>query len=207
MGHYTGLLHLGQEAMAANHMPVYATASMADFLRQNAPWSALIDQHHLDLRLITPETDIFLSPNLRVRPYAVPHLRDYSDTLAFTIHGTAHSLFFCPDIDRWTQWPYQLNDFLNPIDVALLDASFYSPAELPGRDLSQIPHPFVTDTVTYLADTRCQVYLIHLNHSNPLYQPGPERAWVEEQGVQVGQFGQRWRLDNDGWSEGAMAEV
>jgi pyrroloquinoline quinone biosynthesis protein B len=83
--------------------------------------------------------------------------------------------------------------------IALLDGTFFSPAELPGRDLSQIPHPLVTDTVAKLIKSGVEgptidVVFIHLNHSNPLWQDGPERAWLAERGYKVGVFGQRWAL-------------
>jgi pyrroloquinoline quinone biosynthesis protein B len=83
---------------------------------------------------------------------------------------------------------------LSGIEVALLDGCFFSPDELPGRDLSQIPHPLVGDTVARLAGKKCEVHLIHLNHTNPLLNDGPERAWLARQGVQVGAFGRRWSL-------------
>jgi hypothetical protein len=35
-------------------------------------------------------------------------------------------------------------------DLSFLDACFYSGDELPGRDMSKIPHPLVTDTLARL---------------------------------------------------------
>jgi pyrroloquinoline quinone biosynthesis protein B len=35
-------------------------------------------------------------------------------------------------------------------DLAFLDACFHDASELPGRDMSQVPHPLVTDTVARL---------------------------------------------------------
>jgi len=78
--------------------------------------------------------------------------------------------------------------------VALLDGAFFSAGELPGRDLSQIPHPLVTDTAERLAGVDCDVRLIHLNHSNPLHRPGPERDWLAAQGIGVGVVGESWSL-------------
>ena len=81
------------------------------------------------------------------------------------------------------------------MDVALLDGTFFSADELAGRDLSHIPHSMVTDTAERLAGVDCDVRLIHLNHSNPLHRPGPERDWLAAQGIGVGVFGTRWSLD------------
>ena len=39
IGHYTGLIHLGREAMGMRDLPVCATPRLASFLRDNAPWS------------------------------------------------------------------------------------------------------------------------------------------------------------------------
>jgi pyrroloquinoline quinone biosynthesis protein B len=36
------------------------------------------------------------------------------------------------------------------VDYAFIDATFYDGKELPGRDLSKIPHPFVSDTIELL---------------------------------------------------------
>ena len=80
------------------------------------------------------------------------------------------------------------------VKVALLDGAFFDPAELPGRDISQIPHPLVRDTVARLSRVDCEVRFIHLNHTNPLLHDGPERAWLQSQGFGVGQQGQTWPL-------------
>jgi pyrroloquinoline quinone biosynthesis protein B len=194
MGHYTGLIHLGPEAMNKQNLPLYATAQAADFLTNHAPWSYLVRRAHLQLNILEPNIQLALSPALKVEPVPVPHRAEFSDTLAFTLSGPRRRLFFCPDIDRWEAWDHDLREFLTGIEVALLDGCFFSPAELPGRDLSQIPHPMVSDTVARLAGLRCEVHLIHLNHTNPLLNDSPERAWLAQQGCQVGAFGRRWPL-------------
>src|SRR6185503_3101473 len=38
IGHYLGLAQLGREVLGAKRLPVYCTASMARFLRDNGPW-------------------------------------------------------------------------------------------------------------------------------------------------------------------------
>jgi pyrroloquinoline quinone biosynthesis protein B len=199
MGHYTGLIHLGLEAMNAQHMPVYVTASAAGFLRENAPWSHLVSRENIQLVSLTPSIEIALSHNLQLTPIAVPHRDEFSDTMAFIARGSRQRLFYCPDIDSWAVWAqtphgHDLRTFVAGLDIALLDASFFSPDELPGRDISQIGHPLVTDTVARLAGVEAEVWLIHLNHSNPLLREGPERRWLAQQGVRVGRFGQSWSL-------------
>ena len=56
MGHYTGLLQLGKEAMGTQHMPVYATPQVCAFLRANEPWATLARDGYIDLKEITCET-------------------------------------------------------------------------------------------------------------------------------------------------------
>jgi pyrroloquinoline quinone biosynthesis protein B len=195
IGHYTGLIHLGQEAMNTRALPVYVTARLAILLRENAPWSQLVDLENIQLQPLTPGREMWLSEGLSILPVLVPHRDELSDTLAFVVRGPGRSLFYCPDIDSWDEWNHNLRSFVANLDLALLDAPFFSPAELPGRNISQIRHPLVSDTISRLAGVPCQVCLIHLNHSNPLLNEGAERRWVQQQGFEVGRLGQSWRLD------------
>ena len=194
MGHYTGLIHLGREAMCTRDLPVYATLRLASFLHDSAPWSQLVALGNIELRLLMPGADTQLSPNLHLTPVLVPHRDELSDTLALVVHGPARRLFYCPDIDAWDKWEHNLQDFVAGMDVALLDATFFSHDELPGRDLSEIPHPLAINTAERLAGVDCDVRLIHLNHTNPLLAPGPERDWLAAQEIGVGAFGERWVL-------------
>ncbi len=195
IGHYAGLIHLGREAWDTRGLPVYASLRMAGFLRDNGPWSQLVRLNNVELRLLTPGREIQLSPHLCLTPLSVPHRDEFSDTLAFDVRGPTRRLFYCPDIDAWDLWDRDLRRFVSGLEVALLDGTFFSADELPGRDSSQIPHPLVTDTAERLAGVDCDVRLIHLNHTNPLHEPGPERDWLAARGIGVGTFGARWRLD------------
>ncbi|NOZ27352.1 MAG: pyrroloquinoline quinone biosynthesis protein PqqB [Chloroflexi bacterium] len=194
IGHYAGLIHLGREVMGTEEMPVYATPRMAEFLRDNAPWSQLIALRNIDLRILTPGEEARIGPNLHVTPHQVPHRDELSDTVAFVVRGPSRRLFYCPDIDSWDRWDHDLRDFLTEMDIALLDATFFSADELPGVDMSVVPHPPVVDTADRVAGVDCDVWLIHLNHTNPLLAPGPERSWVSERGLHVGAAGEHWPL-------------
>jgi pyrroloquinoline quinone biosynthesis protein B len=194
MGHYPGLIYLGPEAMNTRLLPVFATQRMADFLRANAPWSGLVDAGHIELVEVTPGAEIALSPHLCVTPVAVPHRDEYSDTVAWLVRGPERTLFYCPDIDYWDTFQPDLRTWLAGIDTALLDGTFFSPEDLPGRDITEIPHPLVTDTARHLAGVTTEVVFIHLNHTNPLWHPGPERAWLGARDFHIGTFGQSWQL-------------
>ena len=194
-GHYAGLIHLGREAWATRRLPLYASARLAAFLRADAPWSLLVEWGHVELRPLVPGRRLALSPRLRVTPLAVPHRDELSDTLAFLVRGPARRLLYCPDTDAWDRWDVDVRDLVSGVDAALLDGTFYDETELPGRDLAQIPHPLAVDTARRLAGVAADVRLVHLNHSNPLHHPGPQRDRLAAQGIGVGLPGDRWRLD------------
>jgi pyrroloquinoline quinone biosynthesis protein B len=194
MGHYLGLAHLGREGMNAQALPVYATDSVCKFLKAHAPWSMLISERNVDLQVLKPEHDLRLSAALTVWPTLVPHRAEFSDTVAYVVCGERASLFYCPDIDRWESWTHDLSTFLKTKDVALLDGTFFDDGELPQREMSQIPHPRVTETVKRVEGSPGQVYFIHLNHTNPLWREGAERAWLKSKGCAVGRRGTRWQL-------------
>jgi pyrroloquinoline quinone biosynthesis protein B len=195
VGHYAGLIHLGREAWGTQRLPVYASASMAAFLRGNAPWSQLVSLENIELRRLVPGQRVRLSPGLWLQPVAVPHRDEWSDTLAFVVAGARRRLFYCPDVDGWQGWDRDVRAFVGGMDVALLDGTFYAADELPGRDLGEIPHPLAVDTTARLAGLGCDLRLIHLNHSNRLLETGPEAAGLAARGIGVGQQGDRWRLD------------
>jgi pyrroloquinoline quinone biosynthesis protein B len=194
IGHYPGLFYLGREALNARAVPVYATPRLCDYLRTNGPWSQLVALGNIALTPIAPGDTFQLSPRLSVTALAVPHRAEFSDTVAYLVRGATRSLFYCPDIDRWEQWGESLPRFLQGVDIALLDGTFYSGSELPGRDMREIPHPPVAETAQLLAGTSVAVWFTHLNHSNPLLHDGPERRWLAERGMGVGTAGQRWAL-------------
>jgi len=44
LGHYTGLLFLGKEAMNVKKLPLYLSEKLYYFLSQNEPWSTIINE-------------------------------------------------------------------------------------------------------------------------------------------------------------------
>jgi pyrroloquinoline quinone biosynthesis protein B len=147
------------------------------------------------LHTIAPDTQTTLAEGLSFVGTHVPHRGEYSDTLAFSFHGKQDSAFYCPDIDRWSDWERDIREVVEAHTLSFLDATFFDVNELPGRDLSTIPHPLVTDTVERLAHCEKTVVLIHLNHSNALYQAGTATQWVADNGLTVGATGQSWVLE------------
>lgn len=196
LGHYTGLLQLGREVMGAQSVPVYTMPRLDTFLRTNGPWSQLISLQNIAIKRLVADSTITLSDQLKVTPILVPHRDEYSETVGFRVEGPNKSLLFIPDIDKWERWHRSLAEEIAAVDMAFLDATFFADGELPNRDMSKIPHPFVSETMDLLADLplaeRQKVHFIHLNHTNPLLQTeSPARQEVAERGFRVAFEGQR----------------
>ncbi len=195
MGHYAGLLQLGREAMGAKGMPVYVMPRMKEFLENNAPWSQWVSLGNIKLILMEQDQPIQLTSNLRVIPMKVPHRDEFSETVGFRIETSEKSLFFIPDIDKWPLWERDIRTEVARVDVALLDATFYQEGELPNRNMSEIPHPFVAETITLFsplpAVEKRKVKFIHFNHTNPLILEGPERDAVKKLGFELATEGER----------------
>lgn len=204
IGHYTGLMFLGHEAAGAQNIPVYAMSRMANFLHENGPWSQLISLKNIQLNPLNDNQTVRLNQGLHITPLRVPHRDEYSETVGFLIKGPAKTALYLPDIDDWDEWNAQygrrLEDMIDRVDYAFIDASFYDDNELPGRDMSKIPHPRVTDTMArlkdYPASTRGKVHFIHYNHTNPIrYETSEESQFVRQNGFHIARPAQRFCLD------------
>jgi pyrroloquinoline quinone biosynthesis protein B len=166
IGHYTGLIYLGREAIDARAMPVYATARMTTFLTANGPWSGLVSRKNIALQTLVPDQAVDLGDGLRVTAFTVPHRDEFTDTVGFRIETPAKTAVYIPDIDQWQKWVRQARDVLAGADYALLDGTFASADEIPGRSIADIPHPLMPATRTLLGGGRAQIWFIHLNHTN-----------------------------------------
>ena len=68
IGHYTGLMYLGREAMGANGLPIYVMPNMEQYLRENGPWSQLIALNNISLIPLRNDHSEVLN-NLKVTPF------------------------------------------------------------------------------------------------------------------------------------------
>lgn len=170
IGHYTGLMYLGREAMGGNQIPVYVMPRMKTYLETNGPWSQLVSLNNINLKLMKEDTIITLANNLKVTPFLVPHRDEYSETVGYIIEGQHKKALFIPDIDKWEKWERNIIEEVKNVDYAFLDASFFRDGEL-ERDMSKIPHPFTTETTTLFEkenlETKNKIHFIHFNHTNP----------------------------------------
>ena len=192
MGHVGGLQQFGRESMGARDLPVYASAAMQELLLQSRLLGPTIDR--FQFHTIEHGTPVSLGENLSVEPLSVPHRDEWgAGTFGYRIQGPERSVLYLPDIDRWEDWP-DADTVMRSVDVAIVDACFYSPDEIGGR--TDIPHPFVTDTLERFADIPGQLVLTHLNHTNPLLdRAGEQRHQMLAAGFDIAETGSLYRLD------------
>jgi len=199
IGHYAGLIHLGREAMGAWEVPVYAMPRMRRFLSESGPWDQLVRLKNIELRSLAAGEPVALNGRITVTPIQVPHREEYTEAIGFRIQGPERAILYVPDIDKWDRWSMSLEEVLAEVDVAYLDGTFFADGELEGRDMSQIPHPFIAETMERLADLdaseRAKVRFLHLNHTNPALDPAsPESLEIEAAGFRVAVQGERVAL-------------
>lgn len=196
IGHYAGLLQLGREVMGTRGIPVYAMPRFARFLRQSGPWSQLVELGNIELVEISESVSLQLNHRIQVSVLRVPHRDEYSETVAFRIQGPQRSVLFLPDIDKWEKWQASVETELTKVDVAFLDATFFDQGELPGRNMAEIPHPFVRESMERFGSLdegqRAKIRFIHLNHTNPLLDPTSEATRrLESAGMRVARQGEQ----------------
>jgi len=193
MGHYTGLLHLGREVMGAKDVPVFAMPGMKEFLESNGPWNQLVQLNNIEIQPMKNDKEIKLANGLIIEPFLVPHRDEYSETVGYKIMGLKQSVLFIPDIDKWEKWDQEIFEVIQHIDIALLDGTFYSQDELPNRDMGEIPHPFIVESMETLynlnSSNRNKVHFIHFNHSNPAIRAGAAANQIRSNRFNVAQEG------------------
>ncbi|WP_372800935.1 MBL fold metallo-hydrolase [Lutibacter sp.] len=178
IGHYTGLMHLGREVINAKRMPVYAMPKMKNYLSNNGPWSQLVNLKNIELKSLRRDSTINLNKRISVTPLQVPHRDEYSETVGFVIHLNNKKILFIPDIDKWNTWEADITSLVKEVDIALLDATFFKDGEIKGRPMSEIPHPFLEESMSLFknlsSSDKKKIYFIHFNHTNPLLIDGSE---------------------------------
>jgi len=201
MGHYLGLAHFGFEAVHTRGLATWGTPHMLDFLASNGPWEQLVSKRNLELRELpvsepgVPEADtggwVELGGRVAVAAFPVPHRDEYTDTVAYLIRGPERTALYVPDTDGWDAWTRPLTEVIEEgVDLALLDGTFFSMDELPGRDISQVRHPLMRQTMDLLEPWvkrgDLEVAFTHLNHTNPALEPeGAQRRELWTRGFRV----------------------
>ncbi|MCG8330270.1 MAG: MBL fold metallo-hydrolase [Chitinophagales bacterium] len=198
IGHYTGLMYLGREAMGANEVPVYVMPQMKQFISKNGPWSQLVQLNNITLYSLRADSTIRLASGLQITPFLVPHRDEFSETVGYLIEGEKKAVYI-PDIDKWHLWERDIVALIKEVDYALLDATFYANGEIPNRDMSEIPHPFVEESLQLFQSLSTaekeKIYFIHFNHTNPLLRKNSlAKQKVKSLGFHVAEEGLRLKI-------------
>lgn len=199
MGHYAGLMFLGREAMNSKSVPVYAMPKMKIFLDNNGPWSQLVSLNNIRINPLSEGKWENISPSLRVKPMLVPHRDEFSETVGFIIEGPHKKLLFIPDIDKWEKWKTDIVSLIREVDHALIDGTFFSAAEVGNRNIAEIPHPLVQESMQLFdslpAKEKEKIMFIHFNHTNPLLnEESKEAKLVKSKGFRIAEMNLRITL-------------
>tara|TARA_B100001093_G_scaffold248508_1_gene237904 strand:+ start:266 stop:1186 length:921 start_codon:yes stop_codon:yes gene_type:complete len=199
IGHYTGLMYFGREALNSKSINVYAMPRMKKFLEQNGPWSQLVSLQNISITEISNNSKLSIDPNIIIQPIEVPHRAEFSETVGYKIYGPNKTVLFIPDIDKWYLWEKSIIDEIKQVDYALIDATFYDSEEVNYRDVSEIPHPFVVesmelfDSINY--EEKNKIFFIHLNHTNPLLDKDSiQYKFVKAKGYNIAEEGMKLKL-------------
>ncbi len=136
-----------------------------------------------------------ISDQLTITPIRVPHRDEFSETVGYQIQTPKKKVLFIPDIDKWNKWDKDIIEKVSNTDIALLDGTFYKDGEIKGRSMSEIPHPFVEETMQLFSSVpdsvKQQIKFIHFNHTNPLLKErSPEKEKVIANGFSVAYQGE-----------------
>ena len=178
MGHYVGLLNFGRESLNSNNIPVYLMPKFFDFISKNGPWDQLVSLNNIKLQRIYNNEKVILHNNLSFTPILVPHRDEYSETVGYLIEGNRKKALYIPDIDKWAKWSISITEMIKNVDYAFLDGTFFDEKEINNRDISEIPHPFIIESLELFNNLenidKAKVYFIHLNHTNPVLNKNSE---------------------------------
>jgi pyrroloquinoline quinone biosynthesis protein B len=187
-------MQLGREATNAKKIKVYAMPRMANFLRKNGPWSQLAKLENIQIVDIHRQDPVSIGSQLSVTSFLVPHRDEFSETVGYEIRTNKKRVVFIPDIDKWQKWKISILDIVKEVDYAFIDATFYDISELPNRNMSEIPHPFVVESIDILDSLserdKNKVHFIHFNHSNFLLDGNSKQGQdVESAGYKIAKQG------------------
>ena len=195
IGHYTGLMELGREVMNTKNIPVYVLPRMKKYLETDGPWSQLVRLGNIQLMPLTADSTIALPDNINITAFTVPHRDEYSETAGFRIATSVKKYLFIPDVNKWEQWNRSIVKEVEQVDIALLDATFYDNGELPTRNIKEILHPLVTETMATFektgSQTKSKIHFIHLNHTNPMMWNKAKQAEIKKLGYNIAVQGEK----------------
>jgi len=190
IGHYTGLMYLGKEAMNTKDIQVYGMPDMMNYLKNNGPWSQLVNLNNIKLDSLVADRPFKLNEHISITPFYVPHRDEYTKTVGYKIIINNSNIIFIPDIDKWQKWNRDIVKLVKENDLLFLDGTFYMNGEIVGRDMRDIPHPFIAESMELFKDLsskdKSKIHFIHLNHTNSaLLNDSESRKEIEKKGFHV----------------------
>ncbi|HEY9490802.1 MAG TPA: MBL fold metallo-hydrolase, partial [Nitrososphaeraceae archaeon] len=176
-----------------------AMPRMYDFLKSNGPWSQLVSLKNIRLIQLKADSAIKLSDRISVTPFLVPHRDEYSETVGYSIKTRNRSILFIPDIDKWQKWDRDILRMIKEYDYLFLDGTFFKEGELPGRNMNEVPHPFIQESINLFKELslpeKQKIWFIHFNHTNPLIDKfSKEYKEVKSRGFNIAAEGSRISL-------------
>ena len=198
IGHYSGLMYFGREALGKKNIKVYTMPKMRTYLTNNGPWSQLVSLQNISLQNLQHDSTMVVNKKLKVTPFIVPHRDEFSETVGYKIESSKKSALFIPDIDKWSRWEQSIIEEVKKVDYAFLDATFMDQKEV-KRAMTEVPHPFIEETISLFKneslDTKNKIIFIHFNHTNPtLQKESKERKKIEQLGFQFAKEGDCYEL-------------
>tara|TARA_B100001123_G_C15222381_1_gene991782 strand:+ start:579 stop:1187 length:609 start_codon:yes stop_codon:yes gene_type:complete len=200
IGHVDGLGQFGKEIMGVSRLPLFASSSVVFEMERREMMAPFATSEVSAMEGFEPSEGC----GFELVFIPVPHRDEFADTHAILIRGPDKSVLFLPDHDKWSDTLAEhgaetIREWISSLkaDIALIDGSFWNSGELPGRDMSQIPHPTVSESLMRLGQRRegdPEIYFIHLNHSNPLLKQGSEYDELVGMGWGVCWQGQHFSL-------------
>ena len=187
VGHYTGLINLGREAMNTIDTDIYAMPMMFEFLSCNNPWKQLILNKNIRLNSLSEDSTVPLTEDVSISPLEVPHRGELTETVGYKIVGPNKTILFIPDIDYWNE---KILSLIDQSDIAIVDGTFFNKDGLPERNIDEIPHPLMVESMQVFKNlsTKNKIYFTHFNHTNPVLSPeSVESKTVLENGFLIAQ--------------------
>ena len=138
---------------------------------------------------------VTLNENIKIKAFTVPHRDEYSETGGFKIIIKSKTYLFIPDIDKWQKWGKNIVTEVSSVDAALLDGTFYNNNDMHVSRISEVPHPFVNETMELFKNsdkkTQSKIFFIHLNHTNALLWDNKARLLIKGSGFNIAEQGQK----------------
>jgi pyrroloquinoline quinone biosynthesis protein B len=196
LGHIDGIGQFGKEAMGGSGVPLFASSSVIQVIEERG----LLAPFQVNIKLPGAPFRPTEGCGFELEFVRVPHRDEYSDTHAIRVIGPDRSLLFLPDHDNWGQTlalvgEKSIKGWLDSmgVDFAMIDGTFWNDDELRGRDISQVPHPTISESLELLGGKQegdPDIIFIHLNHTNPaLDEDSIQASNLSKLGWSVGEQG------------------